>query len=134
MVRKLRDNRDQTLLDAETRRMLLDMKGPDAWVRIARVLHEKVEVDLENDANANLDISIDNINFGFLRPDPEQNVFTTISFLADLHGMSDRDIAEKECNEVLRRYHCLQEAIDHLLVSMSDRAIWERQMKSERPD
>ncbi|WP_416356643.1 hypothetical protein ACLNGM_22300 [Aureimonas phyllosphaerae] len=75
-------------MDEETREAMFAARGAylaagrkDPWVGVARVLGERLGLDLADPANEDVAIIVNDEDFSFLTPDPETGTFTTISSL-----------------------------------------------------
>ena len=79
-------------VDEETREAMFAARGTylaagreDPWVGVARILEERLGLDLTDPANANVAIIVNDEDFSFLAPDPETGTFTTISSLLAIY-------------------------------------------------
>ncbi|MBB3937528.1 hypothetical protein SAMN05216566_11012 [Aureimonas phyllosphaerae] len=90
----------QLTLDEETREAMFAARGAylaagreDPWVGVARILEERLGLDLADPANADVAIIVNDEDFTFLAPDPETGTFTTISSLLAVYENVPRDWA-----------------------------------------
>ncbi len=114
------------LIGDETMKEMFEVKdvysaeeGNDPWVGVARILEDRLDIDLNDPANADIGIRINKEDFSYLAPHPESGTYTTISSLLKIHenGMAGYDELSEE---VQYRYQMLIGSIGNLMFSLFD--------------
>lgn len=91
--------------------------GVEPWVLVARILNERLTIDLTNPANADVKILINGEDFSFLAPHPKSGTFTPILSLLDIY--ENKLVGFEELSpEVRNRYELLIETIKQLMYSL----------------
>ncbi len=80
-----------------TRETYLAAGRDDPWVGVARILEERLGLDLTDPANADIDIIVNDVDFSYLAPDPETGTYTTISSLLAIYENVPPDWATWTC-------------------------------------
>ncbi len=84
---------------------------------MARILNERLTIDLTDPANADVKILINGEDFSFLAPHPKSGTFTPISSLLEIY---ENELVgfEELSPEVRDRYETLIESIKQLMYSL----------------
>lgn len=91
----------------------------DPWVDVARILEERLGLDLTDPENAGIGIHINNEDFSYLAPQPQIGVVTTISSLLEIHANKMAGF-DQLSDEVRYRYGMLIGSIGNLMFSLLD--------------
>lgn len=91
--------------------------GVEPWVLVARILNERLTIDLMDPVNADVKILINGEDFSFLAPHPGSGTFTPISSLLEIY--ENEPVGFEELSpEVRNRYELLIETIKQLMYSL----------------
>ena len=92
-------------------------KSLSPWVGVARILEERLGLDLTDPENADVGIRINNEDFSYLAPQPKNGIYTTISSLLKIHE-NDHAGFDDLNPEVQYRYQMLSGSVGNLLSSL----------------
>jgi hypothetical protein len=122
----LRHRTHMLLLGDETIKAMFAVEGVystdrslEPWVGVARLLEERLGVDLADPENAGIGIRINNEDFSYLAPHPESGTYTTISSLLEIHE-NKRVGFHELIDEFQYRYGMLSGSIGNLMFSLAD--------------
>ncbi|KQT42070.1 hypothetical protein ASG43_17495 [Aureimonas sp. Leaf454] len=126
MTKRYRSSTHLLLIGDETMEAMFAVKGvynadegADPWVGVARILEDRLDIDLTDPENADVAIKIDNEDFSYLAPQPQHGIYTTISSLLEIYD-NKRAGWDELHPEVQYRYGMLIGSIGNLMYSLVD--------------